>query len=76
MGIATLLLLLMALIARADTITMVLTFVLALLTAGVQSLLAGLGEDAPFFGGLHAVNGLALLGQASYLRVAAKRRQA
>ena len=75
MGIVALLLLLLALIARVDATTMLLAFGLAVMTAGLQSLLAELGEDTALIGGLHAVNGLALLGLASYLRVAAQRRQ-
>ena len=38
-----------------------------LLTGLVQSLLAALGEDIPFFGGLHAVDGLLAIGLAGYL---------
>jgi hypothetical protein len=40
----------------------------------VQSLLASVGEDTPFFGGLHALDGLAILGLAGYLFGQARRR--
>jgi len=41
--------------------------VLVLLTSLVQSLLAGLGEDHAVYGALHALDGLFVIGIASYL---------
>jgi Zn-dependent protease with chaperone function len=41
--------------------------VLVLLTALMQSLLAGLGEDHAAYGALHALDGLLILGIAGYL---------
>jgi hypothetical protein len=41
--------------------------VLVLLTSLVQSLLAGLGKDHAAYGGLHALDGLLILGIAGYL---------
>jgi hypothetical protein len=38
-----------------------------------QSILADLGEDTAFFGGLHAIDGLAILGIAGYLHAAARK---
>ena len=49
--------------ARAIT----LSAVLVLLTSFVQSLLAGLGEDTAVYGGLHALDGLLIIGIAGYL---------
>jgi hypothetical protein len=48
----------------------VLAFVMAFLG---QSVLAGLGETTPVFGGLHALDGLAILGIAAYLYWSARR---
>src|SRR3954452_2308765 len=72
-GLAVLVVVL-ALVARAGTRDVVLAVVLVLLTGGAQSLLAGLGEDGAFWGGLHAVDGLAILGIAGFLHGAAIRR--
>jgi Family of unknown function (DUF6220) len=57
-------------IARPGARLIVLAVVLLVLTAVVQSVLASVGEDTPFFGGLHALDGLAVLGLAAYLRKA------
>jgi len=64
----------LALVARVGTRDVVLAVVLLLLAGGAQSLLAGLGEDAAFWGGLHALDGLAILGIAGFLQGAAIRR--
>jgi hypothetical protein len=48
--------------------------VLFLLVALVQSLLAGLADHTVWFGGLHALDGLAILGIATFLYLAARRR--
>ena len=46
-------------------------------TAFLQSLLAGLGDDSPVWGGLHALDGLLAIGVAGYLYgVALVRRRA
>jgi hypothetical protein len=66
--------LVLALLARVGTRDIVLAVVLLLLAGGAQSLLAGLGEDAAFWGGLHALDGLAILGIAGFLQGAAIRR--
>src|SRR6266487_874847 len=49
--------------------------VLVVLTSLVQSLLAGLGDDHALYGGLHAFDGLLILGIAGYLSVGARRRE-
>jgi hypothetical protein len=64
----------LALVARVGTRDVVLAVVLLLLAGGAQSLLAGLGDDAAFWGGLHALDGLAILGIAGFLQGAAIRR--
>jgi hypothetical protein len=51
-----------------------LSILLFVLAAGGQSLWAALGEDSPFFGGLHAFEGLAILGLAGFLHGTAIRR--
>jgi hypothetical protein len=75
MGGLSLVLLAAALVARVSTRTMVLSFVLALLAAFGQSLLAGAGKGSAFFGGLHALDGLVILGLAGFLHGQARRRQ-
>ena len=65
-GIA-LLILVLAVIARPGARAIVLSAVLVLLTALMQSLLAGLGEDHAAYGALHALDGLLILGIAGYL---------
>jgi Family of unknown function (DUF6220) len=72
-GLAVVILVL-ALVARVGTRDVVLAVVLVLLAGAVQSLLAGLGEDGAFWGGLHALDGLAILGIAGFLQGAAIRR--
>jgi hypothetical protein len=64
----------LALVARVGTRDVVLAVVLLLLAGGAQSLLAGLGDDGAFWGGLHALDGLAILGIAGFLQGAAIRR--
>ena len=72
-GIAVLVLVL-ALVSRAGTRDVVLAVVLVLLTGGAQSLLAEAGGSGAFWGGLHALDGLAILGIAGFLHGAAIRR--
>jgi hypothetical protein len=47
--------------------------VLVVIVFGLQSVLGTLGEDTPFFGGLHALFGFGALGIASDLLVAARK---
>lgn len=65
-GIA-LIILILALVARRSALSMLLTAVMFLLAFLAQSFLAGLGGSNAFFGGLHALDGLAILGIAGYL---------
>jgi hypothetical protein len=75
-GIAILILVL-ALVARPGGRQVALAVLLVLQTAFLQSLLAGLGDDSPAWGGLHALDGLLSLVVAGYLYgVALIRRRA
>jgi hypothetical protein len=49
--------------------------VLVVLTSLVQSLLAGLADDHAIHGGLHAFDGLPILGIAGYLYVRSRQRE-
>ena len=72
-GIAVVVLVL-ALLGRVGRRDVVLAVVLVLLTGGAQSLLADAGDSGAFWGGLHALDGLAILGLAGFLHGAAIRR--
>jgi hypothetical protein len=75
-GVAVLILVL-AFAARPGARQVVLAAVLVLQTAFLQSLLAGLGDDSPMWGGLHALDGVLAIGVAGYLYgVALVRRRA
>ena len=71
-GIAVLILVL-ALIARPGARAITGAAVLVVLTSLVQSLLVGLGKDHAAYGGLHALDGLLILGIAGYLYARARR---
>ncbi|NYJ05374.1 DUF6220 domain-containing protein [Petropleomorpha daqingensis] len=64
----------LALVSRAGRRDVVLALVLVLLTGGAQSLLADAGGSGAFWGGLHALDGLVILGIAGFLHGAAIRR--
>jgi hypothetical protein len=74
MGGVALVILILALIGRAGPRAAVLAAVLFVLAALAQSLLAGLADNTVLFGGLHALDGLAILGIAALLYVSARRR--
>jgi Family of unknown function (DUF6220) len=59
----------LAAVARAGTRTIVLSAVVFLLTFLLQGFLAVWGRDSAWFGGLHALDGLLLIGLAAYLFV-------
>jgi Family of unknown function (DUF6220) len=69
----TILILVAALLARMGTRVVVFCVVLLLLSGVVQSVLADLGSDTAFFGGLHALDGLAILGLAGFLHASSGR---
>lgn len=57
----------LAAVARAGVRTIVLTGVVFLLTFLLQGFLAVWGRDSAWFGGLHALDGLLIIGLAGYL---------
>ena len=67
MGGIAVLILVLALVARPGARQVILAAVLVLQTAFLQSLLAGLGDDSPVWGGLHALDGLLAIGVAGCL---------
>ncbi len=73
MGGLALIILILALIARPGARSIVLSVVIFLLAFLAQSILADLGEDTPVFGGLHALDGLAILGIAGFLYWSSRR---
>jgi hypothetical protein len=74
MGGVALVILILALIARPGTRAVVLAAVMFVLAFLVQSVLASLADNTVLFGGLHALDGLAILGIAAYLYLAARRQ--
>lgn len=73
-GIAIIVLIL-ALIARAGRRAVTSAVLLVLLTSFVQSLLAGLADDHVIFGALHAVDGLLILAIPACLYIWSRRRR-
>jgi hypothetical protein len=74
MGGVALLILVLALIARPGVRAVIGSVLLFLLVVLVQSLLASLADNTVWFGGLHALDGLAILGIAAFLYLAARRQ--
>ena len=72
-GVA-LLILVLALVARPGLRAVMGSVVLFVLVFLVQSLLASLADNTVWFGGLHALDGLAILGLAAFLYLAARRQ--
>lgn len=75
MGGIALLILLLAAIARPGARAIALSAVLVLLTSLMQSLLAGLAPNHAIYGGLHAFDGLLILGIAGYLYVGTRQHR-
>jgi hypothetical protein len=73
-GVA-LVILILALVARPGVRAVIGSAVLFLLAVVVQSLLAGLADNTVWFGGLHALDGLAILSIAAVLYLAARRQR-
>ena len=73
MGGAAVIILVLALIARPGVLPLALAGVLVVQTNLVQSLLAGLADNAALYGGLHALDGLLALAIAGFLYVSARR---
>lgn len=67
LGGAALVILVLALVARAGGASVAGAAALVVLIGFAQSLLAGLADDHALFGGLHAFDGLAIIGIAAWL---------
>ena len=67
MGGIAIVILALALLARAGRPAITLAVLLVALTSFVQSLLAGLADDHAVYGGLHALDGLLIIAIAAYL---------
>jgi hypothetical protein len=74
MGGVALFILVLALFARPGVRAVIGSALLFLLAVLVQSLLASLADNTVWFGGLHALDGLAILGIAAFLYLAARRQ--
>jgi len=74
LGGAALVILVLALVARAGRAAITGAVVLVVLTNVAQSLLAGLADDHALFGGLHAFDGLAIIGIAAWLWTRSRQR--
>jgi hypothetical protein len=70
---AAVIILILALIARPGLLPVMLCGVLVVQTSLLQSLLAGLADNAALFGGLHALDGVLVLGIAGFLYAGARR---
>ena len=70
---AAVIVLILALIARPGVLPLALAGVLVVQTGLLQSLLAGLADNAALYGGLHALDGLLVLGIAGFLYASARR---
>ena len=75
MGGIALLILVLAVIARAGAGAIAGSAALVLLTSVMQSVLAGLGDSHAVFGALHALDGLLILSTAGYLYARSRRRE-
>ena len=75
MGGIALVILVLAVIARAGAGAIAGSAALVLLTSVMQSVLAGLGDSHAVFGALHALDGLLILSTAGYLYARSRRRE-
>jgi hypothetical protein len=73
-GVAVIILIL-AVIARPGALPVAASGVLVVQTTLLQSLLAGLAGNTALYGGLHALDGLLVLGIAGFLYASARRRR-
>jgi hypothetical protein len=76
LGLAAVIIFVLSLIARPGMAPVVLSGVLVVQTTVLQSLLASLADNAALYGGLHAVDGLLILGIAGRLYAASRRHRA
>jgi len=70
---AAVIILILAFIARPGVLPLALAGVLVVQTFLLQSLLAGLADNAALYGGLHALDGLLALANAGFLYASARR---
>jgi hypothetical protein len=70
---AAVIILIFAFIARPGALPFALACVLVVQTCLLQSLLAGLADNAALYGGLHALDGLLVLGIAGFLSASTRR---
>ena len=75
LGGVALVILVLALVARAGRVAVAGAAALVVLTNLAQSLLAGLADDHALFGGLHAFDGLAIIGIAAWLWARSRPRE-
>lgn len=72
-GLLTLVMLILVLIARPSWLTVGITVLLVVLALPVQTVLANLGDDTDaWFGGIHALDGLIIIGLTSWLAMSTK----
>jgi hypothetical protein len=74
MSAVSLVILILALVARPGNRHLIGAAVLFVLTGFAQSLFAGLGDNTAFFGGLHALDGVAVIGLAGFLHASTIRQ--
>jgi hypothetical protein len=72
---ASLIILILALIARPGTLALWLSGLLVVQTCLLQSLLDGLADGASAFGGLHALDGLLIVASAGVMLALSRRRR-
>jgi hypothetical protein len=70
---AAVIILILGLIAQPGVLPIALAGVLVVQTCLLQSLLTGLADNAALYGGLHALDGLLVLGIAGFLYASARR---
>jgi hypothetical protein len=75
LGAAAVLILILALIARPGVLPLGLAVLLAVQANLLQSLLAGLADNTALYGGLHALDGVLILGSAGVQYALARRRR-
>jgi hypothetical protein len=75
MSAVSLIILILALVARPGTRHLVGAAILFVLTGIAQTVFANLGGDASYFGGLHALDGVAVIGLAGFLQASTVRRR-
>jgi hypothetical protein len=73
---AAVIIVILTLIARPGALQLAMAGVLVVQTCVLQSLLAGLADNAALYGGLHALDGLPVLAIAGFLYATARRRRA